>query len=358
MTMFKVFEKTPKMQKFVRSVEKWYQLHKRNLPWRNGGDPYQIWLSEVMSQQTTLTAILPYYHKFIQQFPNLEAFANAEIGEILRLWTGLGYPSRARNMHKASQLILKSGYPTSYDEWLKLPGVGPYTAAAVSSIAFGQAKGVVDGNVIRFYSRYLAKKVQHWLPKGRHQIQAQMDEWIQFAKDPGDFNQAIMEIGATICTKTKPACTICPVVKTCQAAHLGLIRELPLVKPRPKIIEWKMSVYLLRSGSKVLVQRQSNSVPFLKNQWTLPFKLNKVNTRPVRYDFVHTITKNKIYVLVETPTGSMLKTNPNFRWWTQDRFFASTPLSLFKKVFSVGDQFMYHLGQQQEAVQERAQELD
>jgi A/G-specific adenine glycosylase len=337
MTIFYLFEKTCKMENFVLIVEQWYQRNKRSLPWREGTDPYPIWLSEVMSQQTTITSVLPYYRKFIKKFPTLKDFANAEIGEILKMWTGLGYPSRARNMHKAAQLILKSGYPTAYNEWLQLPGVGPYTAAAVSSIAFGHAKGVVDGNVIRFYSRYLGQKVQHWLPKGRRQIQAQMDEWIQYAKSPGDFNQAIMELGATICTKLKPVCTICPVRSTCQAARLGLINELPMTKPRAKTIEWSMMIYLLRSNNKVLVQKQSESAPFLKNQWTFPYKLNKVHKTPAQYDFVHRITKNKIYVTVQN--GSRLKetSNTDLQWWTVDEFFSSTPSSLFQKALAFRD---------------------
>lgn len=324
------------MHKLVQSIEQWYQKNKRALPWRADCDPYQIWLSEVMSQQTTMKAILPYYSRFMAEFPTLQDFARADLGEVLKLWTGLGYPSRARNLHKAAQTVLASGYPKTYEEWLELPGVGPYTAAAVSSIAFNEVKGVVDGNVVRFVSRYLGEEFLHWLPRGRNQIQEVMDNWIQEAQSPGDFNQAIMELGATVCTKIKPICGHCPVNEGCRGLALDLVAKLPVSKPPFKIQQWEVTFLIIENGNTFWVQQQPTDLPFLKGQWTFPMSIKVVERRPSKIDFVHTITKNKIYGLVQVVHVTNCPTRLGAgQWWSKDKLLSASPFSILEKALSV-----------------------
>ena len=196
-----------------RRIKAWYATRARQLPWRETGDPYRIWISEIMLQQTTVKAVIPYFNRFIKRFPTVKALADARIEDIYEQWAGLGYYSRARNLHKAAQEIasLKS-FPKSHTELLKLPGFGDYTARAVSSQAFGEAAGVVDGNVIRVLSRRFGLPVEHWKNKEKKLLKQIADEYVEHG-DPGVINQALMEVGSTICTPHNPTCWLCPLKK-------------------------------------------------------------------------------------------------------------------------------------------------
>ncbi|MCL6526058.1 MAG: A/G-specific adenine glycosylase [Thermaceae bacterium] len=186
----------------------WYYQHKRDLPWRGETEAYRILLSEVLLQQTRVEQVIPYYHRFLAAFPSLAALAQAELEAVLRVWQGAGYYARARHLHRLAQTV--SELPSSYSALLELPGLGPYTAAAVASIAFGEPVAAVDGNVRRVLSRWMA-----WEAPSPKQLQAKADELLA-PETPGDWNQAMMELGATVCLPQTPRCERCPVARFCR----------------------------------------------------------------------------------------------------------------------------------------------
>ncbi|MCX7978023.1 MAG: A/G-specific adenine glycosylase, partial [Bdellovibrionaceae bacterium] len=174
-----------------RELLRWYSLNKRPLPWRAQRDPYAIWLSEVMLQQTTVAAVLPYWQKFIERFPTVQDLATAPLSEVLALWSGLGYYSRAKLLHQSAKKLAHTGFPKTWSELIQLPGFGPYTARALSSIAFAEPVGVVDGNVIRFLCRLTGQKIPWWQSAGRSRIQNLSDKLASMGQ-PGETNQAVM----------------------------------------------------------------------------------------------------------------------------------------------------------------------
>jgi A/G-specific adenine glycosylase len=209
---------------------KWYEKNKRQLPWRDTCNPYKIWVSEVVLQQTRVNQGLNYYLNFIEKFPNIKVLASAQLDEVLMAWKGLGYYSRARNMHLAAQYIdneCEGRFPSTYADLKKLKGIGPYTAAAVASIAFGQPHAVVDGNVIRAYARLFNVDVPVDSKEGRNEIERIAAEQL-YSTDPGKYNQAIMELGATICTPRNPKCNECPLVGSCKAFLAKSVALLPV----------------------------------------------------------------------------------------------------------------------------------
>src|SRR5579862_6586746 len=190
----------------------WYDARHRDLPWRSTTDPYRIWVSEVMLQQTRAEAVIPYYERFLERFPNAAALAVASEQEVLAWWSGLGYYSRARHLHKAARLVA-DGFPKTYETIRELPGVGDYTAAAIGSIAFGLPHAVVDGNVLRVVARIENDAADIAAPRTRERFRTVAQNWLEQAPADsfGAFNQALMELGATICLPRNPACTTCPV---------------------------------------------------------------------------------------------------------------------------------------------------
>lgn len=250
----------------------WYQMHKRSLPWRDANDPYKVWLSEIMLQQTRVDQALPYYHRFLQAFPTVHALAKADLQQVLLRWEGLGYYSRCRNLHKAAKLIAEKvapHFPSRYEEWITLPGVGPYTAAAISSICFQQPTAVVDGNVIRVVTRYLGLASDVRLSSTQKQIQAHVDAWID-PKQPGDFNQAMMELGATVCTPHKPACDRCPLSDTCFAYRTLRMDVLPYKSPKASIPEHPIVVGIIRDfHGRVLISKRP-ATKMLGGLWEFP----------------------------------------------------------------------------------------
>lgn len=216
----------------------WYLQNRRNLPWRNTSDPYKIWLSEVILQQTRVNQGLEYYLKFTQKFPNLKSLADASEDEILKLWQGLGYYSRARNMHKAAKTICETNngkFPENFDQILKLPGIGNYTAAAISSIAFGQPTPVIDGNVQRVISRLFAIQETITSKAGLNHVKEALNLLID-KNLPGVFNQAMMEFGAVFCKPRNPDCSSCIFKDKCLAFSKNIVNDLPVKekKPEPK----------------------------------------------------------------------------------------------------------------------------
>ncbi|GAA4366406.1 A/G-specific adenine glycosylase [Hymenobacter saemangeumensis] len=208
----------------------WYPRHHRDLPWRHTRDPYAIWLSEVILQQTRVAQGLPYYERFLAAYPTVQALAAAPEQEVLRLWQGLGYYSRARNMHLTAQQVVQEydgRFPSTYAELLKLRGVGPYTAAAIASFAFDEPVAVLDGNVYRVLARIFGLHSDIAAPASRKEFQALADQHIP-ATAPADFNQAIMEFGAIQCTPVKPDCLFCPLQQQCWAFQHGQVAVLPI----------------------------------------------------------------------------------------------------------------------------------
>lgn len=211
-----------------RSLLQWYHQQGRTLPWRGESDPYKIWVSEIMLQQTQVKTVIPYYHRWLAQFPTLEALAKADQQQVLKAWEGLGYYARGRNLHKAAQRILKDYrgiFPQQLDQVLKLPGIGRTTAGGILSAAFNQPVSILDGNVKRVLARLTALSVS----PGKVMPQLwQLSDQLLDLDHPRDFNQAIMDLGATICTPKNPACLLCPWQKHCQAYDQGIQNELPI----------------------------------------------------------------------------------------------------------------------------------
>lgn len=250
-------------QKLHKNLTRWYIVNKRNLPWRGTKNPYNIWLSEIILQQTRVNQGLPYYLDFLKKFPNLESLAKSSETEVLRQWQGLGYYSRARNIHKCAKLIIsnhKGRFPESFDELLALPGVGPYTAAAIASFAFNKPEAAIDGNAIRVYTRLLGIKDDTSKAATIKKLKFQADELID-KKDPGSFNQAIMELGATVCTPRNPKCNTCPFASFCAANHEGNQEKLPVKAGKTKIRSRYFNYFLIRRGEMVaLAKRSSNDI--------------------------------------------------------------------------------------------------
>ncbi len=220
---------------FSSKILAWYDEHKRDLPWRQTKDPYQIWISEIILQQTRVEQGLGYFERFMQRFPTFHQLASAPEDDVMKLWQGLGYYSRARNLHKAAKQI-QEVFPVTYKDVLALPGVGPYTAAAICSFAYGMAYPVLDGNVYRVLGRYLAIPEAIETSKGKR-IYAQAASELLDQKRPADYNQGIMDFGATHCTQHQPKCDICPLQDSCASYGQRKVAEFPVKKKRPKVVD-------------------------------------------------------------------------------------------------------------------------
>ena len=264
---------------FTKILAKWYEKNKRDLPWRRTKDPYRIWVSEIILQQTRIEQGWDYYLRFIEKFPVLLALASAEEEEVLKLWQGLGYYSRARNMHAAAKEIvnLHHGiFPKTYEEIRKLKGIGDYTAAAISSIAFGIPSPVVDGNVLRLFSRFFGIREPVDTPKGKITVLEKAKELIS-PEHPGDFNQALMDLGATICKAKNPDCSRCPVASHCKARLHDLQNVLPITRKAPAIPHRKAAAAVIRNSKGMLLVVQRPASGLLASLWKLPGGFIKVD---------------------------------------------------------------------------------
>lgn len=211
----------------------WFDVHRRLLPWRDHSNPYAIWLSEVILQQTRVEQGLPYWERFMSKYPSVEKLADAPFDEIMALWAGLGYYSRARNLHAAAKAVVAlGGFPSTRDGLLDLPGVGPYTAAAISSMAFQEVVPALDGNALRVYTRYFAVAERIDQKRTLRHIEELCTPLLDSSR-PGDSNQAIMDLGSRICTPTRPQCGECPLQHGCEAHRRGTMESFP-VKPAKK----------------------------------------------------------------------------------------------------------------------------
>lgn len=237
---------------FSKKILQWYQENKRELPWRQSTDPYKIWLSEIMLQQTRVAQGIPYYEKFLEAFPSVHDLATASEETVLKLWQGLGYYSRARNMHSTAKIIVAEyggSFPNTYHELLKLKGVGDYTASAIASICFNEPQPVVDGNVYRVLSRYFGVDIPINSTKGTKYFK-ELAKKVMDSKDIRDYNQGIMEFGALQCAPKKPYCLICPLKDGCVALNENRIQDLPLKLKKGKIRERFFNYIVLMDKNK------------------------------------------------------------------------------------------------------------
>ncbi|HLO98688.1 MAG TPA: A/G-specific adenine glycosylase [Fimbriimonas sp.] len=226
----------------------WFDANCRDLPWRQNNDPYPVWISEIMLQQTQVATVIPYFERWMAAFPTVHALAKASESEVLKLWEGLGYYKRARMIHAAARKISDTQIPTSFEGWLAVPGVGEYTAAAISSIAFGEVQAVVDGNVKRVFARIAASDLTGpALHKAAHSWASKKIDHTR----PGDWNQAVMELGATICTPANPSCDICPVLKECRAFEQGAQNLYPAKVLKSPPTQLRESIVIQRCKGKV-----------------------------------------------------------------------------------------------------------
>jgi A/G-specific adenine glycosylase len=256
---------------FSAELIAWYTHNKRDLPWRNTTNAYIIWLSEIILQQTRVEQGMPYFYRFAEKYPTVTAFAAAHEDEILRLWQGLGYYSRGRNMLKTAQLVqeqYKGVFPVSYNELIKLKGIGEYTAAAISSFSSNEARAVVDGNVYRVLARYFGIHDAINSPKGKKIFQKLADDVLDNAR-PGLHNQAIMEFGAMLCKPKNPACGICPVHISCVAFKTNATSYLPVKLKTIKIRKRYFNYMLISDGEKILMNKR-NEGDIWANMYDLP----------------------------------------------------------------------------------------
>jgi A/G-specific adenine glycosylase len=258
-------------QTFRKKMIDWYHRHHRKLPWRESRNPYRIWVSEVMLQQTQVTTVIPYFENFIEKFPTVSDLAAADLQAVLKAWEGLGYYARARNLHKAAQVVsnhLAGEIPQDYSGFRKLPGVGEYIAAAVQSIAFEQPYPVVDGNV----KRVLARLFQMEAPVNDSASTKIFQEIAATALDqqhPGEYNQAMMELGAMICRPQNPLCEQCPVSEFCRAYKSSRQDEFPRRKEREKTPQYHIAVGVVRKGKRLLITRRAEN-GLLGGLWEFP----------------------------------------------------------------------------------------
>jgi A/G-specific adenine glycosylase len=298
---------------FRRKLLDWYGRNARDLPWRATRDPYRIWISEIMLQQTRVAAVIPYYTRFLDRFPNVASLARASEDDLLTAWSGLGYYARARNLHRAAQQIASRGtFPREYESLRRLPGVGEYTAAAIASIAFGLPHAVVDGNVRRVLSRLACGAVEP----------AQLAEESLDRERPGAFNQALMELGATLCLPREPKCAACPVASMCEARRQGRQAEFPVRVPGPKTVRVARTVLVAQRGGCVLLGLRAGF-------WELPEAEELTGARLGERlgQFRHSITNHNYTVGVVEARVARVARAPRAFAWVAEQDLDRMPLS-------------------------------
>ncbi|MBZ5608830.1 MAG: A/G-specific adenine glycosylase [Acidobacteriia bacterium] len=263
-------ERPIEVRAFRQRLLAWYRQSKRDLPWRRSRDPYRIWISEIMLQQTRVAAAIPYYERFLERFPSVLELASAPEPDLLAAWAGLGYYARARNLQRAAKTILElGGFPRDHASIRELAGVGDYTAAAIASIAFGLKHPALDGNAIRVLSRLTAEQGNIASSVVKKRLVAFADRLID-PRHPGEFNQALMELGAVVCVPKEPQCPVCPLHRLCAARLQGREKELPLKVPRPSPIEVEKQLLVIQKPARILAWQRTALSRRLAGFWELP----------------------------------------------------------------------------------------
>jgi A/G-specific adenine glycosylase len=275
------------MSRLANRLLKWYGENKRALPWRGHPDPYAIWISEIMLQQTRVEAVIPYFERWMSRFPTVAALARASEQQVLKAWEGLGYYTRARNLRRAAQAIMdehNGQLPDGVDELRRLPGIGRYTAGAIASIAFGRDEAALDGNIRRVLSRVFNVAEPVDLPAGERLLW-ELAEHNLPKGHAGDYNQALMDLGATICVPLNPRCPACPVNALCEARKLGMQNERPVTKARSAVPHYvHAAAVVVRRGRVLLAQRPSQGL--LGGMWEFPnVRLRSLTPRSVSAAF-------------------------------------------------------------------------
>lgn len=303
-----------KLKYTTRAIERWFAVHQRPLPWREAYDPYHVWVSEVMLQQTRMEVVLGYFERFINRFPDIKHLAGSAENDVLAAWSGLGYYRRARMLREGAIAVAQRGsMPETVDELMTIPGIGRYTAGAIASIAFGRRAPIVDGNVKRVVARLFGDEDDPW---GR------AEELVDACDDPRKLNQGLMELGALICTPRNPSCDVCPVQKHCVAFATDRVDELPRPKAKPATRELRIPLYLVtdRRG-RVLMRRERGQL--MTSMLHLPHgdsslfgaaPLDVARTRLLG-TFRHTVTNRRItFALFEADLAGALRETDEYEW--------------------------------------------
>jgi A/G-specific adenine glycosylase len=327
----------------------WYDRHRRRLPWRaepgESADPYRVWLSEIMLQQTTVAAVGPYFQKFLERFPDVNALAAAPSDDVMRLWAGLGYYARARNLHACAKAVAERGgtFPDTAEGLLELPGIGPYTAAAIAAIAFDEQATVIDGNVERVITRLYA--VEEELPRAKPLIRA-LAEPLTPQERPGDFAQAMMDLGATICTPKNPACSLCPWKDACEARVLGIQESFPRKAAKgERPARFGAAFFGHRADGAVLLRRRaekgllggmseipgSDWLPEFDRKTALLQAPLKADWRKVAGSVSHVFSHFSLELQVFAAEVSQNAQAPENCWWSQEVDAEALP-SVMRKV--------------------------
>jgi A/G-specific adenine glycosylase len=305
----------------------WYAGQHRDLPWRRTRDPYRIWVSEIMLQQTRAEAVIPYYERFLERFPTVAALAAASAEEILASWSGLGYYSRARNLHKAARQM-GGLFPSGYQAIRELPGVGDYTAAAISSIAFGLPYAVLDGNVLRVVARLTNDSADISAGRTRARFREIAQQWLD-RRQPGAFNQAMMELGATVCLPRVPHCEICPLAAVCEARRAARQQQVPVKLRKTQPVKIAMAVAIVERRGRLLLWQRTADSPRLAGFWELPSpaQLPELLATVEIGTFRHTITHHRYQVSVLMGRlAKKARAAPPLRWIPVD-MLPALPLS-------------------------------
>jgi A/G-specific adenine glycosylase len=304
------------MAVFADEIIAWQKLHGRHdLPWQNTTDAYAIWVSEIMLQQTQVVAVIGYYAKFMLRFPTIAALAASTQEDVLQYWSGLGYYSRARNLHNAAQRIVdefSGNFPRSFDDILSLPGIGRSTAAAISTFAYNQPMPILDGNVKRVFARYFLIKGWPGLPI----IEKEMWQ-IALHENPNNdaavYTQGLMDLGATLCIRSRPRCTSCPLVATCQAYAQQQTQALPTPKPRKTLPERSTTMLLYMNANEVMLEKRANT-GIWGGLWSFPEVEAMPNNAQILPKFTHTFTHFKLHIQPVIIWADKQKGAPNTLW--------------------------------------------
>lgn len=298
---------------FTKPLIKWYLENHRDLPFRKTSDPYHIWVCEIMAQQTQIVTMLPYYENWITRWPTISDLAKADTEAVLKAWEGLGYYSRARNLHKSAQLLFEENqgqFPTTVDEMLQLPGIGDYTANAIASIAYQQKAIAIDGNVIRVMSRVLASDKDYLKVKHKNELKELLYQLLQDG-NPSYFTQALMELGALVCLRTKPQCELCPVSSICKAYQTKTQELYPLRRPKKKNPVLEFDTFVLIKDYQILISKD-DSDGLMKGLIRLPQQTKSRIDEPVlltKHLFSH-----RTWVMSVYQDEQGLIKNPLYEW--------------------------------------------
>lgn len=333
---------------FKPNIVNWFKENQREMPWRETSNPYYIWLSEVMLQQTQVKTVIDYYHCFIERFPTIKDLSEADEDEVLKYWEGLGYYSRARNFHTAVQEVHESyddEVPSDPEQFKALKGVGPYTQAAVMSIAFDQPLATVDGNVFRVWSRLNNDTRDTKLQSTRKAFEQELEPYVQ--EEAGTFNQAMMELGALVCTPKSPLCLFCPVQENCEAFAEGTVAELPVKTTKVKKKTVNQRVYLVQNEKgELLIERRQQKLlhgmwefPMFEEGTELPFEtllhqpihINEAPSYQLKHQFTHLTWNIEVFETSPVIDSSQIELPEHMTWMDlDDKEHYNLPVSMSK----------------------------